>query len=105
MSTVWRANWQAVDCGNGDRSVGCSLRGSSPPAVSVRPAAEEGDAMPTEPAFTVKYWGITGSFCAPLLPEQVTAKIVDSIEYLARQGRLSSLGPVPGLREAIEREV
>jgi len=61
--------------------------------------------MPTEPTFTVRYWGITGSFSAPLLPEQVTAKVVESIEYLARQGRLSGLGPVPGLREAIEREV
>jgi len=61
--------------------------------------------MPTEPAFTITYWGLTGSFCAPLRPDEVTAKVVEAIEHLVRQGRLSGLGPVPGLRETIEREV
>src|SRR5215813_10316939 len=67
--------------------------------------SDGGAVMPTEPAFTITYWGITGSFCAPLRPDQVTAKVVEAIEQLVRQGRLSGLGPVPGLREAVEREV
>jgi phosphoribosyl 1,2-cyclic phosphodiesterase len=61
--------------------------------------------MPTYPAFTITYWGITGSFTAPLLPSVVTAKVVQTIERLATEGRLASLVPGPGLREAIEREV
>jgi phosphoribosyl 1,2-cyclic phosphodiesterase len=64
--------------------------------------------MPTDSAFTVTYWGITGSFSAPLLPSAVTAKVVQTIERLASEGRLAQfayLGSGPDLREAIEREV
>jgi phosphoribosyl 1,2-cyclic phosphodiesterase len=64
--------------------------------------------MPTDPDFTIIYWGVTGSFSAPLLPSAVAAKVVQTIERLASEGRLAQLAhlaPGPGLREAIEREV
>jgi phosphoribosyl 1,2-cyclic phosphodiesterase len=61
--------------------------------------------MSADVTFTVTYWGVTGSFSAPLLPSQVTAKVVQSIERLVEQGRLAQLKPGPGLHEAVERAV
>ena len=61
--------------------------------------------MGSGPAFSVTYWGVTGSFPAPLLPDQVTAKLVRAVEQLVTQDRLSRLIPGPGLRAAIEREI
>ena len=61
--------------------------------------------MAAEANFTVTYWGTTGSFSAPLLPSQVTAKVVQSIERLVEQGTLAQLKAGPGLHEAVERMV
>jgi phosphoribosyl 1,2-cyclic phosphodiesterase len=61
--------------------------------------------MAAEPAFTITYWGITGTMSDPLLPGEVTAKISACLEELAQRGRLAQLRPGPGLREAVRREL
>jgi phosphoribosyl 1,2-cyclic phosphodiesterase len=61
--------------------------------------------MPPEPVFSVTYWGTTGSFPAPLLPHQVTDKLIRSIELLVTEGELAKLTTGPDLRTAIERQV
>ena len=61
--------------------------------------------MAAEVSFTVTYWGVTGSFTAPLLPSRVTAKVVQCIERLVEQEALAQLKAGPGLPETVERLV
>jgi phosphoribosyl 1,2-cyclic phosphodiesterase len=61
--------------------------------------------MTAEPTFTITYWGITGTLTSPLLPQEVTAKIIASIEDLLMRGRLDGLQPGPELRAALAREI
>jgi phosphoribosyl 1,2-cyclic phosphodiesterase len=61
--------------------------------------------MNEPPAFTITYWGITGTFCDPLLPRQVTDKLVDAIALLIEKRRLAGLEPGADLRETIQRIV
>src|SRR5262245_40522531 len=61
--------------------------------------------MPTEPVFTITYWGVTGTLSAPLRGPQMTARIVQTLEHLIKGGRLASLSPGPQLRATLEREV
>lgn len=44
-----------------------------------------------ESAFTLTYWGATGSLTAPLRPAEVTDKIVQAIQFLAANGSLARL--------------
>ncbi len=55
--------------------------------------------------FTITYWGTTGTITDPILPAELTAKITDCLEELARRGRLAQLRPGPTLRQEIEREL
>jgi phosphoribosyl 1,2-cyclic phosphodiesterase len=59
--------------------------------------------MSEPPAFTITYWGVTGTFCDPLLPRQVTDKLVDAIAMLAEKKRLAALPTGEGMREAIRQ--
>ena len=59
--------------------------------------------MSTQPVFTITYWGVTGTFCDPLLPKQVTDKLVDAIALLAERKLLSKLDAETDLREAIRK--
>lgn len=61
--------------------------------------------MSEQPAFTITYWGVTGTFCDPLLPGQVTGKLVDAITTLVEKGQLVGLKPGGGLRESIQKIV
>lgn len=61
--------------------------------------------MSEQPAFTITYWGVTGTFCDPLLPEQVTAKLVDAITALVEKEQLAGLKSGAGLRESIQKIV
>ncbi len=61
--------------------------------------------MSAESAFTITYWGVTGTLCAPLRPPEVTDKLVRAVEELAAQGGLAELRPGPGLREAVQKQV
>lgn len=59
--------------------------------------------MSSQPRFTITYWGVTGTLCDPLLPAQVTDKLVEAIRLLAEKGRLEHLRPGPSLEEAIRK--
>lgn len=59
--------------------------------------------MSHSPAFTITYWGATGTFCDPLLPRQVTDKIAEAIRVLVASGRWSQLSVGPSLREDIRQ--
>jgi phosphoribosyl 1,2-cyclic phosphodiesterase len=61
--------------------------------------------MTAEPAFSITYWGITGTLTAPLRPVQVTDKLVAAIRSLIEQGRLAGLAPGPGLEAAVRKQV
>jgi phosphoribosyl 1,2-cyclic phosphodiesterase len=61
--------------------------------------------VPSEPVFTITYWGVTGTLPAPLRPNEVTDKLVRAIHCLLDQGRLADLKPGPGAEEAIRRQV
>lgn len=65
--------------------------------------------MSQSPAFVITYWGITGSFSAPLLPEQLTDKLVEGMALLVEKGLLDELKPgtdlQDSLREIIAREL
>jgi phosphoribosyl 1,2-cyclic phosphodiesterase len=56
-------------------------------------------------AFTITYWGTTGTMAAPLRPPEVTDKLVRVLVELAERGRLANLQPGPGLQEAARRAV
>lgn len=56
-------------------------------------------------AFSITYWGVTGTMSAPLRPVEVTEKIVACLEELGKRGRLAHLQAGPGLRQAIESEL
>ncbi|HET6407936.1 MAG TPA: MBL fold metallo-hydrolase [Chthoniobacteraceae bacterium] len=53
--------------------------------------------------FTITYWGTTGTFCDPLLPRQVSEKIVEAIARLVERGRLANLQPGADLRATVGR--
>src|SRR4030095_7692851 len=59
--------------------------------------------MSEPPAFIITYWGATGTFCDPLLPRQVTEKLVDAIAHLVEKKRLANLESQSDLRESIRR--
>jgi phosphoribosyl 1,2-cyclic phosphodiesterase len=61
--------------------------------------------MSNAAVFTITYWGTTGTISDPLRPEEVTGKIVDCLEELARRGRLAELQSASDVRTAIEREL
>jgi phosphoribosyl 1,2-cyclic phosphodiesterase len=58
--------------------------------------------MAGAPVFTITYWGITGTFTAPLKPPEITAKIVQAIHTLQAKGLLPERPATP---EAIRRIV
>jgi phosphoribosyl 1,2-cyclic phosphodiesterase len=58
-----------------------------------------------EPAFTITYWGVTGTLSAPLRAAEVTDKVENAIRHLAEEGKLADLTPGPGLAEAVRRAV
>jgi phosphoribosyl 1,2-cyclic phosphodiesterase len=61
--------------------------------------------MPSEPVFTITYWGTTGTLTAPLRPGQVTDKIVRAVARLLSQGCLADLPAGPGREQAVRRAV
>jgi phosphoribosyl 1,2-cyclic phosphodiesterase len=58
-----------------------------------------------EPAFTITYWGVTGTLTAPLRGAEVTDKVEKAIIHLTEQGRLADLKPGPDLAAAVRRAV
>ncbi len=58
--------------------------------------------MSQSPAFKIRYWGATGTFSDPLLPHEVTAKIVAAIGGLIERNQLQDLRSGPGLESAIQ---
>src|SRR5262249_33116864 len=50
-------------------------------------------------------WGITGTLSAPILPAEVTDKLVHAVHHLLEQGRLSELRPGAGSLESVRRTV
>src|SRR5436189_5946712 len=61
--------------------------------------------MNKAPVFTITYWGVTGTFCGALRPQQVTDKLLEAIRRLVEGGHLANLQPGPRLKEAIQRLV
>jgi phosphoribosyl 1,2-cyclic phosphodiesterase len=61
--------------------------------------------MPSEPIFTVTYWGATGAFETPLSPHDVTDKLVRAMVQLAGAGRLADLRPGSDLEATVRRRV
>jgi phosphoribosyl 1,2-cyclic phosphodiesterase len=57
------------------------------------------------PAFTITYWGTTGTMAAPLRPPEVTDKLVRALVELTQSGRLADLRPGPGLEDAARRAI
>lgn len=61
----------------------------------------------TAPAFTIVYWGTTGSLTAPLRPTEVTDKVVAAICELRNSGQLQQLLAAPqtdeSVRQCVER--
>src|SRR5947208_1723392 len=57
--------------------------------------------MSSQPTFTITYWGVTGTLCDPLLPGQVTNKLIEAIRLLAEKGRLEHLRRGPDLEATI----
>jgi phosphoribosyl 1,2-cyclic phosphodiesterase len=55
----------------------------------------------TSPVFTITYWGVTGTFCDPMLPCEITDKIVNAIYCLHERGRLGHAQRGALTREAI----
>ena len=51
--------------------------------------------------FTITYWGTAGSFCSPLLPQEVTDKIVTVIHLLVERGAIAKLEAGPALDRQI----
>ena len=47
--------------------------------------------MPSAPAFTIDYWGTTGSYAAPLKSVDVAVKLRDAVLHLAKQHQLDAL--------------
>jgi len=60
-----------------------------------------GPNSPNSPVFTITYWGTTGSFCAPLLPQDVSRKISRAVAMLVEKGVLQGLRPNPNLESEI----
>ncbi len=61
--------------------------------------------MSAESAFTVTYWGVTGTLCAPLRPPEAAEKLIRAVEALVAQGGLAELRPGPGLREVVRKQI
>jgi phosphoribosyl 1,2-cyclic phosphodiesterase len=61
--------------------------------------------MSADSVFTITYWGVTGTLCAPLRPAETTDKLVRAIEALVDRKTLADLRPGPGLRETIRARV
>ena len=61
--------------------------------------------MPSDPVFTITYWGVTGTLSAPLRPGEVTDKIARAVATMLEQGRLRDLAPGPNLVEAVRRRL
>jgi phosphoribosyl 1,2-cyclic phosphodiesterase len=58
-----------------------------------------------EPAFTITYWGVTGTLTAPLRAAEVTDKVEKVLLHLAEQGKLADLKPGPDLAAAVRRAI
>ncbi|HTU90601.1 MAG TPA: MBL fold metallo-hydrolase [Gemmataceae bacterium] len=54
-------------------------------------------------AFTITYWGVTGTLTTPLRPAEVTDKLVAALRFLIERGRLADLRPGPDLESNIRR--
>lgn len=65
--------------------------------------------MSSETAFSITYWGVTGTLTAPLRPLEVTDKLVAAIERLVARGLLADLRVGIDLeatiRQRVEREL
>ena len=57
------------------------------------------------PIFKLTYWGVTGTLTTPLLPGQVTGKLVDSICLLLENGSLENVPKGPAMRRAVAKIV
>jgi phosphoribosyl 1,2-cyclic phosphodiesterase len=57
------------------------------------------------PAFRIRYWGVTGTFARPLLPGELTDKIVQSMQHVSQQGLLENIGRHAADAEAIRQFV
>ena len=61
--------------------------------------------MSADPAFTITYWGTTGTLSAPLRPPEVTDKVVAAVSRLIEKGSLTGLQPGPNLQAEVRRVV
>jgi phosphoribosyl 1,2-cyclic phosphodiesterase len=58
--------------------------------------------MPSDPVFTITYWGVTGTQSAPLRPAEVTGKLVQALRQLIEKGALANLRPGPDLDDVLQ---
>ena len=56
---------------------------------------------PDPPVFDLTYWGVSGTMPTPLLPAQVTEKLVEIVARLVESGALKDIAPGTDLRPAI----
>ena len=61
--------------------------------------------MSADHAFTITYWGVTGTMSAPLRPAELTDKVVAAVTRLIEQGSLNGLQPGPSLDADVRRVV
>jgi phosphoribosyl 1,2-cyclic phosphodiesterase len=61
--------------------------------------------MTADTAFTITYWGVTGTLTAPLRPQEVTDKLVAALKHLVERGRLADLHAGAALEATIRHRV
>lgn len=61
--------------------------------------------MPADTAFTITYWGVTGTLTAPLRPQEVTDKLVAALKHLVERGRLADLHAGTDLEATIRQRI
>jgi phosphoribosyl 1,2-cyclic phosphodiesterase len=59
--------------------------------------------MSSGPRFTITYWGVTGTFAAPLKPSEVTAKLVATLQHLAEHQHLQELAALAHDAKRLQR--
>jgi phosphoribosyl 1,2-cyclic phosphodiesterase len=56
-------------------------------------------------AFTITYWGVTGTLTTPLRAKEVTGKLIAALQRLIERDRLGDLRPGPDLEANIRRRI
>ena len=59
------------------------------PQLQERVVSKKSRAVPPVPVLTITYWGVTGSFPAPLRPAQVLEKVHAAVHHLVRMKQMA----------------